>query len=52
MGVMSSSVTLFGVRLAILQIFGTAVQDVFAGMGPDVTNGPAFNYGYAGQSFA
>jgi hypothetical protein len=34
-----------------LQIFGTAGQDVFAGMGPDVNNGPAFNYGYAGTSF-
>lgn len=34
-----------------IQIFGNAGQDVFAGMGPDVTNGPAFNYGYAGSSF-
>jgi hypothetical protein len=34
-----------------IQIFGQATQDVFAGMGPDVNNGPAFNYGYAGGSF-
>jgi hypothetical protein len=34
-----------------LQIAGAAGQDVFAGMGPDLVNGPAFNYGYAGQSF-
>jgi hypothetical protein len=34
-----------------IQIFGTATQDVFAGMGPDVSAGPAFNYGYAGSSF-
>jgi hypothetical protein len=34
-----------------IQIFGTAGQDVFAGMGPDVNAGPAFNYGYAGGSF-
>ena len=34
-----------------LHIFGTATADVFAGMGPDLINGPAFNYGYAGSSF-
>ena len=34
-----------------IQIFGAAAQDVFAGMGPDVIAGPAFNYGYAGSSF-
>ena len=34
-----------------IQIFGPADQDVFAGMGPDVNAGPAFNYGYAGNSF-
>jgi hypothetical protein len=34
-----------------LHIFGTATQDVFAGMGPDLIAGPAFNYGYAGFSF-
>ncbi|MEO8434286.1 MAG: hypothetical protein ABI596_05280 [Pyrinomonadaceae bacterium] len=34
-----------------LQIFGPATSDVFAGMGPDVNVGPAFNYGYAGGSF-
>jgi hypothetical protein len=28
-----------------------ANTDVFAGMGPDVINGPGFNYGYAGGSF-
>jgi hypothetical protein len=34
-----------------LHIFGTATQDVFAGMGPDLAVGPAFNFGYAGGSF-
>ncbi len=34
-----------------LHIFGTAAQDVFAGMGPDLVNGPALNFGYAGSSF-
>jgi hypothetical protein len=34
-----------------LHIFGTAGQDVFAGMGPDLINGPALNFGYAGSSF-
>src|SRR5439155_18157746 len=34
-----------------LQIFGTATADVFAGMGPDLVNGPALNFGYAGSSF-
>ncbi len=32
-------------------IFGSATQDVFEGMGPDLVNGPAFNYGYSGSSF-
>jgi hypothetical protein len=36
---------------AQLHIFGAATADVFAGMGPDVKNGPAMNYGYAGTSF-
>jgi hypothetical protein len=34
-----------------LQVYGGANQDVFAGMGQDITTGPAFNYGYAGSSF-
>jgi len=34
-----------------LHLFGSAVQDVFAGMGPDTANGPAMNYGYSGSSF-
>jgi hypothetical protein len=34
-----------------LHIFGASVTDVFAGMGPDVINGPGFNYGYSGSSF-
>jgi len=33
-----------------LQIYGPASADVFAGMGPDLINGPAFNFGYAGSS--
>src|SRR2546425_2389424 len=36
---------------AQLHIYGIATNDVFAGMGPDVINGPGFNYGYAGNSF-
>src|SRR5256886_5952205 len=36
---------------AQLHIYGVANLDVFAGMGPDVINGPGFNYGYAGGSF-
>ena len=32
-------------------IFGAANADVFAGMGVDVVSGPAFNYGYSGNSF-
>src|SRR5439155_11716360 len=31
-----------------LHISCLATNDVFAGRGPDITNGPAFNYGYAG----
>jgi len=34
-----------------LHIYGTQLQDLFAGMGPDIAAGPAFNYGYAGASF-
>jgi hypothetical protein len=34
-----------------LQIFGPATGDDFAGMGPDLTNGPSFNFGYSGSSF-
>jgi hypothetical protein len=34
-----------------LHIYGVQNTDVFAGMGPDVVNGPGFNYGYAGGSF-
>ncbi|MEM1247291.1 MAG: tail fiber domain-containing protein [Acidobacteriota bacterium] len=34
-----------------LHISGTEAQDLFSGMGPDLINGPAFNYGYAGASF-
>src|SRR5207244_2678724 len=33
-----------------IQIFGLANQDVFAGMGPDLINEPASNYGYSGAS--
>src|SRR2546427_3162340 len=36
---------------AQLHIYGGSSLDVFAGMGPDVINGPGFNYGYAGNSF-
>src|SRR5437867_5405620 len=36
---------------AKLHIYGASNIDVFAGMGPDVINGPGFNYGYAGNSF-
>ena len=36
---------------ATLHIYGTATQDIFAGLGPDAANGPAFNMGYAGSSF-
>jgi hypothetical protein len=34
-----------------LHIFGAGTSDVFAGMGVDLINGPAFNFGYAGASF-
>src|SRR2546423_4356737 len=34
-----------------LHIFGTATQDLFAGMGVDMSAGPAFNFGYGGASF-
>ena len=33
-----------------LHVFGAASADVYAGMGPDLINGPAFNFGYAGSS--
>ena len=33
-----------------LHLFGVPNTDVFAGMGPDLINGPAFNFGYAGGS--
>src|SRR5256886_7997990 len=36
---------------AQLHIYGASNLDVFAGIGPDVINGPGFNYGYAGNSF-
>jgi hypothetical protein len=34
-----------------IHIFGPATFDVFSGVGPDPNNGPAFNFGYSGQSF-
>src|SRR5260370_29959103 len=34
-----------------LHIGGSANSDLFAGMGPDLIAGPAFNFGYAGGSF-
>jgi Chaperone of endosialidase len=34
-----------------LHIGGAANWDLFAGMGPDLSIGPAFNYGYAGATF-
>jgi hypothetical protein len=34
-----------------LHISGGATQDLFSGIGPDLENGPAFNFGYAGFSF-
>jgi hypothetical protein len=34
-----------------LHIGGTATQDLFSGIGPDLVAGPAFNFGYAGSSF-
>ena len=34
-----------------VHIYGVASTDVFAGMGPDVAAGPAFNYGYSGATF-
>ncbi len=34
-----------------LHVSGTASSDLFAGMGVDLANGPAFNFGYAGSSF-
>jgi hypothetical protein len=34
-----------------LHINGTATQDLFSGIGPDLAAGPAFNFGYAGSSF-
>jgi hypothetical protein len=32
-------------------LFGTATQDMFAGMGPDTVIGPAMTFGYSGSSF-
>jgi hypothetical protein len=44
-----------GIRTATpqgdLHINGSATQDLFSGMGPDLAAGPAFNFGYAGSSF-
>ncbi len=34
-----------------LHISGGAGQDIFNGIGPDLVNGPAFNFGYSGSSF-
>jgi hypothetical protein len=34
-----------------LHIAGTATQDLFAGIGPDLASGPALNFGYSGASF-
>lgn len=34
-----------------LHIFSSATADAFAGMGVNLNSGPAFNFGYAGQSF-
>jgi hypothetical protein len=34
-----------------LHIGGNANQDLFNGMGPDLNSGPAFNFGYSGNSF-
>jgi len=34
-----------------LHIFGAANQDIFNGIGPDLSAGPAFNFGYSGNSF-
>ena len=36
---------------AKLHLYGTATSDVFGSAGPDPTNGPAFNFGYGGNSF-
>jgi hypothetical protein len=34
-----------------LHLFGAAIGDVFAGMGPDPELGPSFNFGYSGFTF-
>ncbi|MBM4255390.1 MAG: hypothetical protein FJ147_05775 [Deltaproteobacteria bacterium] len=34
-----------------LHIAGPATADLFSGIGPDLVNGPAFNFGYSGSSF-
>ncbi len=34
-----------------LHVFGQADEDVFSGIGPDLVNGPAFNFGYSGSSY-
>ena len=33
-----------------LHIFGSVNTDIFAGMGPNLISGPAFNFGYGGNS--
>ena len=34
-----------------LHISGTEVEDLFSGLGPDLVAGPAFNFGYSGNTF-
>lgn len=34
-----------------IHIFGGATQDLFSGIGPSPSTGPAFNFGYSGSSF-
>ncbi|MGE0822677.1 MAG: hypothetical protein AB7G75_06125 [Candidatus Binatia bacterium] len=34
-----------------LHIYGSPTADIFNGLGPDLINGPAFNFGYSGFSF-
>src|SRR5262249_56879798 len=40
-----------GALKGTLQLFGSATDDVFAGMGPDIINGPAFNSRYPPTPF-
>jgi hypothetical protein len=35
-----------------LHIFGGANMDIFNGLGPDLSTGPAFNFGYGGNTWA